>query len=107
MRNSFLLAALFVVAAGCAPYPNNFSIEKFYPIIDECDIEEGRDSSFSPNGFLDVSPGNPQFFIGIQIGGIGAMAPERRRDLARLGGRALFVGFVATLVNAAIAGVLL
>jgi CNT family concentrative nucleoside transporter len=45
--------------------------------------------------------------IGIQLGGIGAMAPERRKDLARLGLTALFVGFVVTLVNAAVAGVLL
>ena len=42
-----------------------------------------------------------------QLGGIGAIAPERRHDLARLGGRALFVGFTATLLNAAIAGILL
>jgi CNT family concentrative nucleoside transporter len=45
--------------------------------------------------------------VGIQLGGIGAMAPERRADLARLGMRALFVGFLATLVNAAVAGMLL
>jgi CNT family concentrative nucleoside transporter len=45
--------------------------------------------------------------IGIQLGGIGAMAPTRRADLARLGGRALFTGFLVTLVNAALAGVLL
>ncbi|MBI3864737.1 MAG: Na+ dependent nucleoside transporter domain protein, partial [Planctomycetia bacterium] len=45
--------------------------------------------------------------VGVQLGGIGAMAPERRHDLARLGGRALFVGFTATLLNAAIAGMLL
>ncbi len=45
--------------------------------------------------------------VGIQLGGIGAMAPDRRHDLARLGMRALFVGFVATLVNAAIAGMLM
>jgi CNT family concentrative nucleoside transporter len=45
--------------------------------------------------------------IGIQIGGIGAMAPTRRSDLARLGGRALFVGFLVTLINASIAGLLL
>jgi concentrative nucleoside transporter, CNT family len=45
--------------------------------------------------------------IGIQLGGIGAMAPSRRSDLARLGGRALLVGFLVTLVNAALAGVLL
>lgn len=45
--------------------------------------------------------------IGIQLGGIGALAPERRGDLARLGLTALFVGFLATLLNAAIAGLLL
>ena len=45
--------------------------------------------------------------VGIQIGGIGAMAENRRGDLARLGGRALFVGFVATLLNAAVAGILI
>src|SRR5207237_6411724 len=45
--------------------------------------------------------------IGIQIGGIGAMAPERRPDLARLGLRALLAGFMATMVNAAMVGVLL
>jgi CNT family concentrative nucleoside transporter len=41
------------------------------------------------------------------VGGIGAIAPERHGDLARLGGQALFVGFVATLLNAAIVGVLM
>jgi CNT family concentrative nucleoside transporter len=45
--------------------------------------------------------------IGIQIGGIGAMAPSRRPDLARLGARALLAGFLATLINASIAGILL
>ena len=45
--------------------------------------------------------------IGIQLGGIGAMAPSRRGDLARLGMRALFAGFVATLINASIAAALL
>lgn len=45
--------------------------------------------------------------IGIQLGGIGAMAPERRADLARLGPAALFVGFLVTILNAAIAGLML
>jgi CNT family concentrative nucleoside transporter len=44
--------------------------------------------------------------VGIQLGGIGALAPDRRHDLARLGMKALFVGFVATLLNAAVAGVM-
>jgi CNT family concentrative nucleoside transporter len=45
--------------------------------------------------------------IGIQLGGIGGMAPSRRGDLARLGSRALLAGFIATLINAAIAAALL
>lgn len=45
--------------------------------------------------------------VGIQLGGIGAMAEGRRHDLAKLGMRALFIGFVATLVNAAVAGLLM
>jgi concentrative nucleoside transporter, CNT family len=58
-------------------------------------------TAFALTGFANFSS------VGIQLGGIGALAPDRRHDLARLGGRALFVGFVATLLNAAIAGVLL
>ena len=45
--------------------------------------------------------------IGIQLGGIGAMAPTRRSDLARLGSRALLGGFIATLINASIASMFL
>ena len=58
-------------------------------------------TAFALTGFANFSS------IGIQIGGIGALAPERRHDLARLGGRALFVGFVATLLNSSVAGVLI
>ncbi len=45
--------------------------------------------------------------IGIQIGGIGALAPERRNDLARLGLRALLAGTFANFMTACIAGMLL
>jgi CNT family concentrative nucleoside transporter len=45
--------------------------------------------------------------VGIQLGGIGAMAPGRRADLARLGMKALFIGFLATLLNASVAGLLM
>jgi CNT family concentrative nucleoside transporter len=45
--------------------------------------------------------------IGIQLGGIGGMAPTRRGDLARLGSKALIAGFIATLINASIAAALL
>ncbi len=58
-------------------------------------------AAFALTGFANFAS------VGIQLGGIGAIASDRRHDLARLGLRALFVGFVATLLNAAIAGVLL
>jgi CNT family concentrative nucleoside transporter len=45
--------------------------------------------------------------IGILLGGVGGMAPTRRGDLARLGGRALLAGFLATMINAAIASMFL
>lgn len=45
--------------------------------------------------------------IGIQIGGIGALAPERRGDLARLGFRAMLAGTAANLISASIVGLLI
>ena len=45
--------------------------------------------------------------VGILLGGIGGMVPSRRADLARLGPLALLGGFLASLINAAIASVLL
>ena len=45
--------------------------------------------------------------IGIQIGGIGALVPNRRHDLARLGLRAMFAGSLANFMTATIAGFLL
>lgn len=58
-------------------------------------------TAFALTGFANFAS------VGIQLGGIGALAPDRRHDLARLGLKALFVGFTATLLNAAIAGILL
>ena len=45
--------------------------------------------------------------IGIQIGGLGALAPLRRSDLARLGFKAMLAGTTANLMSACIVGVLL
>ncbi|HEX6244869.1 MAG TPA: nucleoside transporter C-terminal domain-containing protein [Polyangiales bacterium] len=45
--------------------------------------------------------------IGVQIGGYGALAPERRADLARLGPRAMLGGFLTTCLVACVAGALL
>lgn len=57
--------------------------------------------SFAICGFANFSS------VGMQIGGIGAIAPERRTDLARLGMRALLCGTLASYLSATIAGILL
>ncbi len=57
-------------------------------------------AAYALTGFANFSS------VGIQLGGIGALAPDRRHDLARLGMKALFVGFVATLLNASVAGLI-
>jgi CNT family concentrative nucleoside transporter len=58
-------------------------------------------ATFALCGFANFSS------IGIQIGGIGALAPTRKQDLARLGFRALIAGTLANYLAAAIAGLLL
>lgn len=45
--------------------------------------------------------------VGMQIGGIGEIAPERRGDLAKLGLKALFCGTMASYLSATIAGILM
>src|SRR5579864_2752465 len=58
-------------------------------------------ATFALCGFANFSS------IGIQLGGIGALAPERRADLARLGFRAMLAGTLANYLSACIAGILL
>jgi CNT family concentrative nucleoside transporter len=57
-------------------------------------------ATFALCGFANLSS------IGIQIGGIGALAPNRTGDLARLGVRAMLAGTMANLMSASIAGML-
>ena len=45
--------------------------------------------------------------IAIQIGGIGALAPERRGDLSRLGLRAMIAGTLANFMTACVVGILI
>lgn len=52
-------------------------------------------------GFANISS------IGIQIGGIGAICPDKRKMLTQLGPRALLCGTLANILNAAIASLLM
>ena len=45
--------------------------------------------------------------IGIQLGGIGSIAPERKKDLAKLVTKAMFGGALASWLTATIAGILI
>jgi CNT family concentrative nucleoside transporter len=58
-------------------------------------------ATFALCGFANLSS------IGIQLGGIGALAPNKRGELARLGVRAMLAGTMANLMSASIAGMLL
>ncbi len=71
------------------------------PLKDSLDPKSFTIATYALCGFANFSS------IGIQIGGIGALAPERRHDLARLGIRAMLAGTLANFVTATIAGMLL
>ena len=58
-------------------------------------------ATFALCGFANFSS------IGIQLGGIGALAPNKRQDLARLGFRAMLAGTAANLISASIVGILM
>lgn len=58
-------------------------------------------ATFALCGFANFSS------IGIQIGGLSALAPNRRHDLAQLGFRAMIAGTLANLMSASIVGILL
>src|SRR5579863_8202973 len=58
-------------------------------------------ATFALCGFANFSS------IGIQIGGIGALAPNKRADLARLGVRAMLAGTMANLMSASLVGIML
>ena len=58
-------------------------------------------ATFALCGFANLSS------IAVQIGGIGALAPSRKSDLARLGLKAMIVGTLANFMTACIAGLLL
>jgi CNT family concentrative nucleoside transporter len=71
------------------------------PLKETLDPRSFTIATFALCGFANFSS------IGIQIGGIGALVPARRHDLARLGLRAMAAGTLANFVSACIAALLL
>jgi concentrative nucleoside transporter, CNT family len=71
------------------------------PLKPQLDPRSFTVATFALCGFANFSS------IGIQIGGIGALVPDRRHDLARLGLRAMLAGTLANFASACIAAMLL
>jgi CNT family concentrative nucleoside transporter len=69
--------------------------------IDQLDPRSVTLTTYALCGFANFSS------IAIQIGGIGALAPERRKDLAKLGLRAMLGGLIACYLTATVVGILL
>ncbi len=72
--------------------------DKAVPVITEKGL---LITSFAICGFANFSS------VGMQIGGIGELAPMRRADLAQLGLKALFCGTMASYMSATIAGIVM
>jgi len=73
----------------------------FAPQIDQLSAKTVAIISFALCGFANVSS------MGILLGGLGSLAPNRRGDIAKLGVRAVIAGMLASLLSAAMAGMLL
>lgn len=71
------------------------------PIMGTLSVKATAIATFSLCGFANISS------IAILIGGIGGMAPSRKKDIARLGWKAIMAGTLANLLSATIAGLLL
>lgn len=73
----------------------------FAPTIPELSDKTVAIVSFALCGFANISS------LGILLGGLGKLAPERRPDIAKLGMKAVIAGALASCLSAAIAGMLL
>jgi concentrative nucleoside transporter, CNT family len=77
------------------------AFQRLGPMQSTLDPRSFTIATFALCGFANFSS------IGIQIGGIGALAPNKRADLARLGVRAMLAGTMANLMSASLVGIML
>jgi CNT family concentrative nucleoside transporter len=77
------------------------AFQRLGPMKETLDPRSFTIATFALCGFANFSS------IGIQIGGIGALAPNKKAELARLGIRAMLAGTMANLMSASIVGVML
>ncbi|OOE03199.1 transporter [Anoxybacillus kestanbolensis] len=70
----------------------------FAPQIPDLSVKTVAVISFALCGFANISS------MGILLGGLGSLAPNRRSDIARMGLKAVLAGMLASLLSASIAG---
>ena len=73
----------------------------FGPEIDTFSPKTAAITSFALTGFANLSS------LGILLGGLGGIAPDRRSEIAQLGLKAILAGTLANLMSATIAGIML
>ncbi|WP_374927732.1 NupC/NupG family nucleoside CNT transporter [Kytococcus sedentarius] len=73
----------------------------FTPVAETLSARTQAITTFALTGFANLGS------LGILLGGLGGLAPERRGDIARLGLRAILAATLANLMSAAIAGILI
>ena len=74
---------------------------EFGPVAGELSDKTAAIVTFALTGFANIGS------LGILLGGLGVIAPERRPDIASLGLRAILAATLANLMSAAIAGILI
>ncbi len=77
------------------------AFQELGPLKPKLDPHSFTIATYALCGFANLSS------IAIQIGGIGALAPSRKSDLARMGLKAVAAGTMANFMSACIAGMLL
>jgi concentrative nucleoside transporter, CNT family len=77
------------------------AFQRLGPMQNGLDPRSFTIATFALCGFANLSS------IGIQIGGIGALAPNKKSELARLGIRAMLAGTMANLMSASLVGIML
>lgn len=84
------------------PVLNEFvAFADFGPVAGEYSEKTAAIITFALTGFANLGS------LGILLGGLGGIAPERRGDIASLGLRAILAATLANLMSAAIAGILI
>lgn len=73
----------------------------YTPVAETLSARTQAITTFALTGFANLGS------LGILLGGLGGLAPERRGDIARLGLRAILAATLANLMSAAIAGILI